>query len=82
VDGAEHNGTYIRPFNFVYTGLFNVLEMPATQCPIGLSTEARGALPVGVQVVAAQGRDHLSIAVALQIERAFGGWRPPIPLAK
>ena len=37
-------------------------------------------LPLGVQVGAARGQDHLSIAVALELERAFGGWVPPDPL--
>jgi fatty acid amide hydrolase 2 len=34
-------------------------------------------LPLGVQVAAAAGRDHVSIAVALELERVFGGWVPP-----
>lgn len=31
------------------------------------------------QVVANPGCDHLTIAVAQEIERAFGGWQPPTP---
>jgi fatty acid amide hydrolase 2 len=30
-----------------------------------------------VQVVPAPGRDHVSIAVAMELERVFGGWVPP-----
>jgi fatty acid amide hydrolase 2 len=30
-----------------------------------------------VQVVAAPGRDHVSIAVAMELERVFGGWVSP-----
>ena len=60
--------------NFVFTGLFNVLEMPVTQVPLGIGS---GGLPLGVQVVGAHGNDHLSIAVAMQLERLFGGWTPP-----
>jgi fatty acid amide hydrolase 2 len=30
-----------------------------------------------VQVAAAPGRDHVSIAVAMELERVFGGWVPP-----
>jgi fatty acid amide hydrolase 2 len=36
-----------------------------------------GGLPLGVQVAAGAGRDHVSIAAALELERCFGGWRPP-----
>ena len=53
---------------------FNLLGLPATEVPLGLNE--RG-LPLGVQVAAARGRDHLSIAVAIELERAFGGWVPP-----
>lgn len=62
------------PFNFVYTAIVNVLELPATQVPLGL--DAAG-LPLGVQVVAPPARDHLGVAVALHLERQFGGWVPP-----
>ena len=61
-------------FDFVYTAVINVLGFPSTQVPLGL--DSRG-LPLGVQVVAAHGNDHLTIAVALELERAFGGWVPP-----
>jgi len=44
--------------------------------PMGLNP--RG-LPVGVQVAAGLDRDHVSIAVALELERVFGGWVPPQP---
>jgi fatty acid amide hydrolase 2 len=61
------------PANFRFFGIFNVLELPVTQVPLGLSTEG---LPLGVQVVAGRGRDHLTIAAALELERALGGWVP------
>ena len=63
-----------RPFDWVYTAVFNVLELPVTQVPMGLNEE--GA-PLGIQVVTSHGNDHLSIAVALELEREFGGWVPP-----
>ena len=62
------------PFQFVYTGIINVMQLPATQVPLGLGSEG---LPLGVQVVAGRGRDHVSVAVAQELERAFGGWVPP-----
>ena len=62
------------PFNFVYTAIVNVMQLPATQIPLGLGSEG---LPLGVQVIAGPARDHLGIAVARLLEREFGGWVPP-----
>jgi fatty acid amide hydrolase 2 len=62
------------PFRWVYTGIINVMELPATQVPLGLGEEG---LPLGVQVVGRRGNDHLTIAIARELERAFGGWVPP-----
>lgn len=69
-----HNEPLIKPFNFSYTAVINVLGLPATHCPMGLS---KNGLPIGVQVVAAEGNDRLCLAVAREIEKAFGGWVPP-----
>lgn len=59
---------------FAYQGIMNVLELPATQVPLGLNAHG---LPLGVQVVSKHGNDHVTIAVALELERIFGGWVPP-----
>jgi fatty acid amide hydrolase 2 len=61
-------------FNYAYTAILNVLQLPATQVPLGMD---RLRLPLGVQVVARHGQDHLSIATAELIEEVFGGWEPP-----
>lgn len=45
-----------------------------TQCPLGLSSEG---LPLGIQLVAAPYNDHLTLAVARYLEKAFGGWVLP-----
>jgi fatty acid amide hydrolase 2 len=55
--------------------IFNLTRLPVTEVPLGLG---RKGLPLGVQVVAAPGNDHVSIAVALKLERVFGGWVPPL----
>jgi fatty acid amide hydrolase 2 len=57
-----------------FTGVFNVLEVPVTQVPLGLDARA---LPVGVQVIGARGQDHVPIAAAIALEEALGGWVPP-----
>lgn len=69
----RHGRPIFRPltFGFVYTAIVNVLELPATQVPLGLGREG---LPLGVQVVGGPGADAVTIAVALELERTFGGW--------
>lgn len=62
------------PFNWVYTAILNVMELPVTQVPLGLNADG---LPLGVQVAAAPGADHRTIAVAIHLERELGGWVPP-----
>ena len=69
-----HNEPLFYPFNFAYTGLFNALAYPVTQCPLGLNSEG---LPLGFQIVTAPNNDRLSIAVAVFLEKEFGGWVPP-----
>jgi fatty acid amide hydrolase 2 len=65
-------------FHFQYTAIMNVLEFPVTQVPLGLDSSG---LPLGVQVAGCHGRDHVTIAAAVELEKAFGGWVPPPPLA-
>ncbi len=68
-----HGTALVPPIQWAYTAILNVMELPVTQVPLGLH---RG-LPVGVQVAAGHGRDHVTIAIALELERACGGWIPP-----
>ncbi|KAM9836890.1 fatty-acid amide hydrolase 2-B [Aulostomus maculatus] len=70
----KHHHPLFRPFDFAYTGIINILGLPVTQCPLGLSDEG---LPLGVQVVTGKLQDRLSLAVAFYLEKAFGGWRDP-----
>lgn len=69
-----HYSAFLRPYNFSYWGIFNVLHLPVTQVPLGLDKDG---LPLGVQIVAAPFNDHLTIAVATELEKIFGGWVPP-----
>lgn len=72
----SHHRPSLAPFNFSYTSIFNVLHLPVTQCPLGLD---RNGLPLGIQIVAGRNNDRLSIAVAKQLERHFGGWNSCYP---
>jgi fatty acid amide hydrolase 2 len=72
---APHHGVALRhPIDWAYTALINVMELPSTAVPLGL--DANG-VPLGCQVVANNGQDHRSIAVALDLEKTLGGWVPP-----
>ncbi len=70
----SHNQLFLSPFDFVYAGIFNALELPATNVPMGFD---RHKMPVGIQVVGAWGNDVLTIKAATELEVAFGGWQPP-----
>lgn len=70
----KHRRTYGRPWLTTPAAVFNLAGVPVTEVPMGL---AASGLPVGVQVAAPHGDDHLSIAIALALEAEFGGWVPP-----
>jgi fatty acid amide hydrolase 2 len=70
----KHRHTLGQPWLATNTAVFNLYGLPATQVPLGLG---ENGLPVGVQVVAGAGRDHVGIRVALELERALGGWVDP-----
>jgi fatty acid amide hydrolase 2 len=70
----RHHAPLFRPFDWAYTAIFNVMELPVTQVPMGLG---RAGVPLGLQVVAGHGRDHVAIAVACALERETGGWVLP-----
>ncbi len=58
-----------------YTLPYSLTGWPCVVVRAGTAPEG---LPIGVQVVARPWRDDLALAVALAIERALGGWQPPI----
>lgn len=69
-----HNQPLVKPMNFIYTAIINSLGLPATTVPLGLS---RDGLPIGIQVIANHNNDRLCLAVAEELEKAFGGWIEP-----
>ena len=69
-----HNYPLGTPFNFAYTAILNVMEVPSCQCVI---PNTKGGMPLGLQVASNHHNDHLTVAVALNLEKQFGGWKPP-----
>ena len=70
----RHYVPLMPPIRWAYTAIWNALQIPVTQVPLGLNAQG---LPLGVQVGAVHDNDHVTIAVALELERAFGGWVVP-----
>ncbi|MDG0815910.1 amidase [Bdellovibrio svalbardensis] len=70
----KHREPLWSPFDFIFTGIFTTLGMPATSIPMGLNEEG---IPLGVQVVANSMNDHLTLGCAELLEQTFGGWVPP-----
>jgi Asp-tRNA(Asn)/Glu-tRNA(Gln) amidotransferase A subunit family amidase len=72
IDGTEVS--YLDAM--AYTQWFNILGNPAAVVPVSKSPEG---LPIGVQVIGRPFEEEVVLAVAIQIERAVGGYvRPPI----
>lgn len=69
-----HGESLFRPLNFTYAAIFNALGFPVTQVPLGL---APNGLPLGIQIVGGMYQDHLTIAMAQDLEQHFGGWVCP-----
>lgn len=57
-----------------YTSIFNVLGFPSTQCPLGFNSNR---MPYGIQIIGRKNNDALTIACAIELEKAFGGWKEP-----
>lgn len=62
------------PATTSYRSLFNLTGWPALVVRAGTSPEG---LPLGLQIVARPWREDVALAVGLEMERRFGGWRKP-----
>ena len=70
----KHGATVGRAWVITPSAVFNLLGLPVTQVPLGLN---RRGLPLGVQVAAAAGGDHLTIAAASGAGAAVRGLGEP-----
>jgi amidase len=70
-------GTSTLDENFIgfsHTMAYNVAGWPAAVVRCG---ESSTGLPIAVQIAAAPWREDIVLAVALSLEQAFDGWKPP-----
>ncbi|GJQ74757.1 hypothetical protein Trydic_g21604 [Trypoxylus dichotomus] len=71
--GAWKLGAYFAGLpTAAYLGIANLLGLPATAVPTGFNANK---LPVGLQVMASPNQDRLTLAVAQELEKCFGGWQ-------
>lgn len=68
----KHRAPWLSPFDFIFTGVFNLFEGPALSCPVGLNEQG---LPLAVQLVTAPDQDERLFQLAELIESSFGGWQ-------
>ncbi|MFK8258375.1 amidase [Erwinia sp. AnSW2-5] len=64
----KHSRSFFSPFDFLYSAIFNVLELPATSVPVSMSKDN---LPVSIQLAAAHGCDHIPITLACYLEKTL-----------
>lgn len=65
----KHGSSITRPFDFIYTGLANAYDLPATQVPVAKS--AKSKMPIGCQILAHPYQDHLTWKVAHTLLEGF-----------
>lgn len=68
------SSTVLKGADVSLCGIFNVLGLPATHVPLGLS---RNGLPIGIQIVSRPDNDRICFAVAAALEKKFGGFVHP-----
>jgi len=72
VPAPRHGRSGFKSMGWTQAAIFNVLGFPVTQIPVGFDPTG---LPMGTQVIAAPGNDHLTIAVARYLESRARNWR-------
>lgn len=70
----KHGHTLRRPFDLMYSAVFNTLDLPVTSVPYGRNDDG---LPTGVQLVVPPGQDRRSLRLAEFLDRT--SQTPSIP---
>jgi fatty acid amide hydrolase 2 len=75
-EAPYHNqALWTNPVDWIaYYGIFNALGLPSTQVCLGLG---KNGLPIGIQLITNMNCDYSSIKLAVEIEKALGGWCQP-----
>lgn len=71
----KHNEAMLKTHDLRFPCTFNVLQLPTTHATMRL--DKRNKMPFGFSIAAKQYQDHLTLAVAEEIEKTFGGWTEP-----
>uniref|UniRef100_A0A1B6DIM6 Amidase domain-containing protein n=1 Tax=Clastoptera arizonana TaxID=38151 RepID=A0A1B6DIM6_9HEMI len=74
IPAYHHNQFTMKTSGVAYSMIFNTLGFPSTHVPMGLNKDG---LPIGFQVIGAPKQDRLCLAMAKELESAFGGWVAP-----
>ncbi|XP_013190328.1 fatty-acid amide hydrolase 2 [Amyelois transitella] len=69
-----HYSLLLRPYQASHWSVFNALQLPSAQVPLGLNKDG---IPLGIQVVAAPKQESLCLAVADYLGKQIGGYVPP-----
>ena len=64
IQAPKHDASLLHPVDWAYCGIWNALELPATQIPISNVCERN--LPVGVQLVGLKDEHTLMLAAYLE----------------
>jgi amidase len=81
IRGDDAEGALVAAMPYAaFTVPFNVTGQPAMSVPLLWSDTGSSVLPIGVQLVAATGREDLLVRVAAQLEgaRPWAEQRPPV----
>ncbi|KAI4457696.1 fatty-acid amide hydrolase [Holotrichia oblita] len=70
----RHNGFIKGMLGTRFALICNLLGCPSTCVPIGLNKKG---LPLGIQVIGTPYQDNLTIEVAKELGKYFGGWQAP-----
>lgn len=71
----KHNVSLLKTQDMRFPTIFNALQLPVTHATMRLDKKHK--LPFGFSIATKGYNDYISLAVAEEVESAFGGWVPP-----